>query len=158
MIVRVCFVCLGNICRSPTAEACFIHLVEREGLTGRFRIDSAGTGDWHVGESAHPETRAVARRRGVEVGSVARQFVAEDFERFDYVLAMDATNRANLERLARSDEARAKVHLYRDFDPSAEQGSDVPDPYYEGNFEAVFDICDRAARGLLAHLRRTHGL
>lgn len=158
MQIRVCFVCLGNICRSPTAEACFIHLVEREGLAERFVIDSAGTGAWHVGESAHPDTRAAAKRRGVEVRSVARQFVAADFVRFDYVLAMDLQNHQNLLRLAPDEAAKAKVHLFRDFDPASPKGVEVPDPYYEGGFDRVFDICRAAAHGLLAHLRETHGL
>jgi protein-tyrosine phosphatase len=156
-MIRVCFVCLGNICRSPTAEACFVDLANRAGLAERFVIDSAGTGSWHVGERAHAETRATGRRRGIEVTSIARQFVASDFARFDYVLAMDGENRRNLLRLAPDEAARAKVHLLRDFDPASPKGQDVPDPYYEGRFDEVFDICQAAARGLLEHLREVHG-
>jgi protein-tyrosine phosphatase len=156
--VRICFVCLGNICRSPTAEACFIDRIEREGLADRFVVDSAGTGGWHAGEPAHPETRAAARARGVEIRSIARQLTAADFDRFDYLIAMDAQNRANLLRMAKDDGARAKVHLFRDFDPASPKGEDVPEPYYEGGFDAVFDICEAAAAGLLEHLRRAHGL
>ncbi len=152
--IRVCFVCLGNICRSPTAEAVFAHLVNEEGLADRFVIDSAGTGAWHAGEPAHPDTRAAARARGIEVTSIARQFTRADFDRFDYVVAMDRQNRANLERLA----AGHTVHLFRDFDPASPKGAEVPDPYYEGGFDRVFDICEAAARGFLAHLRETHGL
>jgi protein-tyrosine phosphatase len=153
MKIRVCFVCLGNICRSPTAEACFADLVRKEGLAHRFEIDSAGTGGWHAGEPAHHDTRKVAKARGVEVTSIARQFVSADFARFDYVIAMDASNVENLARLAPDDDARAKIHLFRDFDPSSPKGEGVPDPYYDGSFELVFDICTSAARGLLAHLR-----
>jgi len=155
--IRVCFVCLGNICRSPTAEAVFIHLIEREGLADEFVVDSAGTGDWHVGERAHADTRAAARERGIDVRSIARQFVAADFARFDYVVAMDQSNRTNLERIADA-ASRPKIHLFRDFDPASSKGSEVPDPYYSGGFGSVYDICDAAADGFLAHLKSTHGL
>lgn len=154
--IRVCFVCLGNICRSPTAEAVFRALVEREGLAERFEIDSAGTGAWHVGERAHPDTRAAARARDVEVTSIARQFTREDLDRFDYVVAMDRSNRANLERIAAGHPLR--IHLFRDFDPASAKGSEVPDPYYEGGFDRVYEICEAAASGFLAELRATHGL
>ncbi len=156
--VRICFVCLGNICRSPTAEACFLHVIEEVGIADRFVVDSAGTGGWHVGEPAHPDTRAAARARGVEIRSVARQFTSADYDRFDYVIAMDTQNRANLLRLAKDERARAKVHLFRDFDPASPKDEDVPDPYYEGGFDMVFDVCDAAAKGLLAHLREAPGL
>ena len=151
--IRVCFVCLGNICRSPTAEAVFLHLLREEGLAERVAVDSAGTSGYHVGERAHPGTRAEAKRRGIEVPSRSRRFVRDDFARFDYVVAMDAQNRRDLARLAPDDAARAKVHLFRDFDPASPEGSSVPDPYYEGGFDRVFDICEAAARGLIAHLR-----
>ncbi len=150
--IRVCFVCLGNICRSPTAEAVFLHLLAERGLEDRFEVDSAGTGGWHVGERAHPDTRAAAASRGIEIRSRARQFVAKDFDAFDYVVAMDGSNHRDLLRLARTDEDRAKVHLFRDFDPAGAPGQGVPDPYYEGGFDAVYDICEAAAEGLLAHL------
>lgn len=156
--IRVVFVCLGNICRSPTAEGVFIDLVRKEGLAHRFAIDSAGTGSWHAGELPHPDTRAEARRRGIELTSRARQFVREDFERFDYILAMDAGNRNNILRIAEADHHRAKVHLFRSFDPASDPEDEVPDPYYEGGFDRVFDICEAAARGLLRTLRERHGL
>lgn len=156
--IKICFVCLGNICRSPTAEACFLHVIEREGVRDRFEVDSAGTGGWHVGELAHPDTRAAAKARGVEITSRARQFDEDDFARFDYVIAMDRSNVANLHRIAPDAAARAKVHLFRDFDPRGPKGAEVPDPYYDGGFDRVFDICDAAARGLLAHLRSVHAL
>lgn len=156
--IRVCFVCLGNICRSPTAEACFRAVVREARLAHRFEIDSAGTAAYHVGERADPRTRAVAKARGIEITSIARRFEARDFARFDYVLAMDRQNVENLLRLAPDAAARAKVRLFREFDPAAPKGAEVPDPYYEGGFEHVFDICDAAARGLLAHLSEVHGL
>src|SRR5690349_17206491 len=98
----VCFVCLGNICRSPTAEGTFLHLVEQAGLGDRFVIDSAGTGDWHVGDRPDHRTLAEAKRRGVRLPSLARQVVAGDFSRFDLLLAMDRRNRADLLVMARS--------------------------------------------------------
>lgn len=151
---RVLFVCLGNICRSPTAEAVFAHVVDREGLAHLFEIDSAGTGDWHAGELAHPRTRETAERRGVRITHRARQVRPDDFERFDYLVAMDASNAKNLRALAGHDAHRAKIHLFRDFEGGAEPaGREVPDPYYTGQFDEVFDICVRASEGLLAHLR-----
>ncbi len=156
--IKVVFVCLGNICRSPTAEFVFRDLVEREGLTNRLLIESAGTGGWHVGESPDSRSAAAARRRGVELGGSARKILTADFARFDYVIAMDADNVHNLARIAPSAAAKSKVHMFRDFDPASPKGSEVPDPYYgEGGFEKVFDICQAASAGLLAFLRKEHG-
>lgn len=159
-MVRICFVCLGNICRSPTAEGIMLHLIEQAGLSAAFTVESAGTGDYHVGERPDRRTLATAKTRGVALPSRARQFVAEDFARFDVILAMDSENRENLCRLAPDDAARAKVLLLRSFDPDALPDAPVPDPYYGGatGFEEVFDACDAACRALLAHLRREHGL
>jgi protein-tyrosine phosphatase len=155
--IAVLFVCLGNICRSPTAEGVFLHLVEQAGLADRFVIDSAGTGDWHVGERPDPRALAEARRRGVRLPSRARQVVAGDFARFDLLLAMDRRNRADLEGLARGEPARRKVRLFREFDPTAPAEAEVPDPYFGGDqgFAEVFEICWRASEGLLEQLRRS---
>ncbi len=155
-MTRVLFVCMGNICRSPTAEGVLRRLVRDEGLEGEVEIDSAGTGGWHVGES--PDTRAAeaARRRGIELDGSARQFAAADFDRFDLILAMDTENRRELERIAPDDEARSKVRLFREFDPASNGGDlDVPDPYFGGEqgFEHVLDLTEAAARGLLDELR-----
>ncbi|MBW2460511.1 MAG: low molecular weight phosphotyrosine protein phosphatase [Deltaproteobacteria bacterium] len=156
--IKIVFVCLGNICRSPTAEFVFRDLVEREGLTNHLLIESAGTGGWHVGESPDRRSAAAAKRRGVELGGAARQMLAADFARFDYVIAMDADNVHNLARLSPSAAAKSQVHLFRDFDPDSPKGSEVPDPYYgEGGFDKVFDICQAASVGLLAFLREEHG-
>jgi protein-tyrosine phosphatase len=154
--VRVSFVCLGNICRSPTAEAVMRHLVEEAGLTDRIIIDSAGLGDWHVGSPRDSRSQKVGRKRGMALEGVARQFQADDFDRFDLVLAMDRQNRAGLLALAPDDAARAKVRMLRSFDPASPPDAEVPDPYYGGpqGFDQVFDICEAACRGLLAHLRR----
>jgi protein-tyrosine phosphatase len=156
--MRIVFVCLGNICRSPTAEGVMRHLVRAEGLEDRIEIESAGTGSWHVGAPPDDRATAAASRRQIELAGAARQFGPADFDRFDLVLAMDESNRRDLERLAPDEEARAKVRLFREFDPDARAGSDldVPDPYYGGErgFEDVLDLVEAAARGLLAELRR----
>jgi protein-tyrosine phosphatase len=130
--------------------------VQKEGLADRIQIDSAGTGDWHVGELADPRTRHAAKRRGIDVAGRARQVKRDDFIEFDYVVAMDASNRRNLLAMAPTRELAGKVHLFRDFDPESPRDSDVPDPYYGGDdgFETVLDICDAAARGLLDRVRR----
>jgi protein-tyrosine phosphatase len=161
-MVRVCFVCLGNICRSPTAEGVFIALAAKHGLTASFTIDSAGTAAYHVGERADPRTLATAKHRGVELPSIARRFERADFSRFDYVLAMDQGNHDALVKLASSDAERAKVRLLRSFCATSIAACelDVPDPYYGGasGFEDVFDICQAACEGFLAHVRKEHGL
>lgn len=154
MPTRVLFVCLGNICRSPAAEAVFAALVAEAGLSDGFVLDSAGTGGWHEGEPADARMRRAARRRGVAIGSTARQVVPEDFARFDVILAMDASNLAALRRQAPREHA-GKVRLFRELDPEA-PGGDVPDPYYggDGGFDEVLDIVDRTGRAWLAELTR----
>ena len=151
--LRILFVCLGNICRSPLAEGIF-----RKGLADRVRVDSAGTGDWHVGEPPHPRSAAVAERRGVRLDSRARQVRPADLEDFDYVVAMDASNLAELRRLA---SGPARIHRLREFDPMGDDSDlDVPDPYGGGpeGFERVHDVVERSCTGLLEHLRRSHAL
>ena len=149
---RVLFVCLGNICRSPAAEAAFQRAVDEAGLTDLFAIDSAGTGAWHVGQRADSRMCAAAGERGLDIPSIARQVTPDDFRQFDYILAMDASNLKTLRRLAPKD-ARAKVLLFRDFDPDG-AGEDVPDPYYGGRdgFDEVLDIVSRTARELVTAL------
>ena len=159
-VVRVCFVCLGNICRSPTAEAVMRHLVSQAGLDGRIEVESAGTGDWHVGEPRDRRSREVGDRRAMPLSGRARQFVALDFARLDWVLAMDGKNLAELLAMAPDASARAKIRLLRSFDPASPPDADVPDPYYGGpeGFDRVFDICVAACAGLLATIRAQHGL
>jgi len=156
--IRVCFVCLGNICRSPTAEGVFRHLVERSGHSERFEIDSAGTAAYHAGESPDRRSSATARERGVTLGGRARQFVQADFERFDHVLAMDRANRNALMDLAPDATAGAKVRLLRSHDRDSNPEAEVPDPYYGGprGFDEVFDICTAACQGLLDELLENH--
>jgi protein-tyrosine phosphatase len=158
-VVRICFVCLGNICRSPTAEAVMRHLVAQEGMDDRVEVDSAGTGDWHVGAPPDGRACAVGEARGIPLSGHARQFTAKDFGRYEHVIAMDRSNRDDLLGMARTPAERSKVRLLRSFDASAPPDADVPDPYYGGprGFDEVFDICERACRGLLDHLRRAHG-
>jgi protein-tyrosine phosphatase len=154
--VRILFVCLGNICRSPTAEGVMRRLVRDEGLEDTIEIDSAGTGGWHVGHPPDDRATAAARGRGITLEGAARRFDPDDFERFDLILAMDDENRRDLLELAPGDEARAKVRLLREFDPASRDGDlDVPDPYYGGDqgFEHVLDLVEAATRGLLAELR-----
>ncbi|MBJ19948.1 MAG: low molecular weight phosphotyrosine protein phosphatase [bacterium] len=154
--VRVCFVCLGNICRSPTAEGVMRRLVEDQGLSERFEIDSAGTAAHHAGERADPRARQAAQRRGIALDSRARPFAVEDFFTQHYVLAMDRENLENLEALAKGADFRGRLSLFRDFDPEAKAESEVPDPYYGGDagFEEVLDLCEAACRGLIEQIRR----
>jgi protein-tyrosine phosphatase len=159
-MIRLCFVCLGNICRSPTAEGVMQDLVAKANLDQTIELDSAGTGAYHAGEKADPRSRSTARARGLRLGSISRQFLASDFESFDYVLAMDRDNLLNLQSLAESPESLEKLFLFRSFDPESPEGADVPDPYYggENGFDDVFDICEAACRGLLEHIREAHDL
>ena len=154
--MRILFVCLGNICRSPTAEAVMRDLVRREGRDGEIEVDSAGTGDWHVGEPPDARSAEAARRRGIVMDGAARQVVAGDFDDWELLLAMDRANHRALLELAPDDEAREKVRMLREFDPEAVASGDldVPDPYYGGErgFEHVLDLIERACRGLLEDL------
>jgi protein-tyrosine phosphatase len=155
--MRILFVCLGNICRSPTAEGVMRHLVREEGLEDAIEIDSAGTGGWHVGAPPDERATAAARRRQIALDGAARKFSPGDFDRYDLILAMDEENRRDLLALAPDDDARVKVRLLREFDPDSAGSADldVPDPYYGGDdgFDHVLDLVDAATRGLLARLR-----
>lgn len=155
--MHILFVCLGNICRSPSAEGVMRRLVTEAGLGERIVLDSAGTGGWHVGEPADARATEAARRRGIPLDSVARQVRPEDFEGFDLILAMDASNQHALRRLAPDESAREKVRLLREFDAASAgpHDLDVPDPYYdsERGFELVLDQIEAACAGLLEHVR-----
>jgi protein-tyrosine phosphatase len=153
-VVRILFVCMGNICRSPTAEGVMRHLLEQEGLTGEIEVDSAGTGAWHAGSPPDRRATAAARARGIVLQGAARQITDEDFEAFDLLLCADAENVAALRAIAppgRED----RVRLLRSFDPAGDGDLDVPDPYYGGDqgFEDVLDQVEAACRGLLSELR-----
>jgi protein-tyrosine phosphatase len=156
--MRICFVCLGNICRSPTAHGVMARLVADAGLGAAIAIDSAGTGAYHIGELPDERSRAAARRRGVELSHRARQFERADLERFDLVIAMDRHNLRHLQRLL-GGRATPALALLRSFDPTAAPGAEVPDPWAGGEdgFEEVLDQCERACAGLLAHVREQRG-
>ena len=160
---RILFVCMGNICRSPTAEGVMRELLARAGLSETIELDSAGTGAWHVGSAPDGRATAAAEARGIALAGSARQVSAEDFIEFDLLIAMDRSNLHELRRLASSDEQRARVRLLREFDPASgahgQEGRvgvdlDVPDPYYgsPGGFEEVLDLVQAACEGLLAQL------
>jgi protein-tyrosine phosphatase len=153
--VRVLFVCMGNICRSPTAHGVFRRLVREEGIDEVIEIDSAGTHAYHVGEPPDRRAQLAAARRGIDLSDLrARRIEPEDFARHDYVLAMDAENLAMLTELCPEEHAY-KVRLFMEFAP--DWGiEEVPDPYYGGNtgFERVFDMVEAAARGLIEDIRR----
>jgi protein-tyrosine phosphatase len=153
-MVRVLFVCLGNICRSPMAEAVFAHKVREAGLEKDLGADSAGTGHWHVGERAHQGTRKVLQQQGIEYDGRARLITRRDLEEFDYVVTMDAHNLADVRAMG---QGRAEVVPFLQFAPNAGV-SDVPDPYYDGRFREVYDLVSQAADGLLAHIREEHEL
>ncbi len=154
-LVRVLFVCLGNICRSPSAEAVFRAKVAERGLLGDFEIDSAGTGGWHVGNAADRRAVAEGERRGYPMSGRARQVTAADLREFDLVIAMDQTNRGDLLALATDRALHERVRLLREWDPEA-SGADraVPDPYYGDarDFAEMFDILERSVDALLDEL------
>lgn len=152
----VLFVCTGNICRSPLAEAIFRHMADRRGVADLFEIESCGTGGWHAGEGADPRTLAVARRYGIPMNHVARKFDGrQDPARFEWILAMDRSHQRELSHMVKPTE---RVRLIREFDAALASHPDpdleVPDPYYGGEdgFDEMYHMLDRACRGLLEHL------
>lgn len=153
-MIRVLFVCSGNICRSPSAEGVFRALIAKQGLSGRIETDSAGTGDWHAGEPPDERSQEAALRRGIDLSGIrARQVVGEDFARFDVILAMDNGHLRHLMRMA-PPTAKGRVRLFLDYAPGA-TGRDVPDPYFGGGagFDRVLDLIEAGCAGLLAELR-----
>lgn len=151
--VKVLFVCLGNICRSPSAEGVFRKVVNQAGLDDQIAIDSCGTGDWHVGKGPDSRAVAAARNRGIDIGDLrARQFRSEDLDQFDYVLVMDRQNLADVRDIWRQNGGTEPV-LFLQFGSSGYD--EVPDPYYGGNhgFEHVLDLINEASEGLLKHIR-----
>jgi protein-tyrosine phosphatase len=150
--MRLLFVCLGNICRSPTAEGVMRSLLAGNGYDGEIVVDSAGIGDWHVGSPPDERAVAAAAARGFELGGTARQVRPSDFEEFDLLVAMDSSNRDALLRMAPHPEAEAKVRMLREFGDGVD--ADVPDPYYGGadGFAEVLEIIERNCAALLEHV------
>ncbi|AMQ90813.1 MULTISPECIES: low molecular weight protein-tyrosine-phosphatase [Marinobacter] len=151
--VSVLFVCLGNICRSPTAEGVFRQLVTEQGMTEHLHIDSCGTGNWHIGKSPDARAMAAADRRGVDISDLrARQIKAEDLDRFDYVLVMDRQNLADVRDIWHQN-GGTEPRLFLEFGESGQ--AEVPDPYYGGEdgFERVLDLIHEASQGLLEDIR-----
>jgi protein-tyrosine phosphatase len=157
-MVRVLFVCLGNICRSPTAEGVFRSVVECEGLHTHIEIDSAGTHAYHVDAPPDARSQAAARRRGIDLSGLrGRRVTRTDIEQFEYILAMDRENLSNLQAICPPG-LEHKLSLFLEYAPDRPE-REVPDPYYggENGFERVLDMIEEASRGLLAHIRQRHG-
>lgn len=156
MTYRVCFVCTGNICRSPMAEIVFRARVTEAGLDELVEVDSAGTGGWHEGDGADPRTVAVLEDNGYAGGHTARQFQPSWFSRLDLVIALDSGHLGALRRLAPTEQDARKVRMLRSYDPAAGDDLDVPDPYYGGTdgFEECLEMVEAASTGLLAAVRK----
>jgi len=155
--ISVLFVCMGNICRSPTAEGVFRHIVQENKLHKQIKTDSAGTHAYHVGESPDRRAQTTAKNRGVDLSDIrARRVTARDFQKFDYVLAMDRDNFAILDGI-RPEDYQGQLALFLDYAEDSPV-SEVPDPYYGGpqGFEVVFDLVEQAARGLLRDIRKRY--
>lgn len=152
---RICFVCLGNIVRSPLAENLFVHLAKQAGVENEYLVESAGTSAWHAGEAPDARMRRVAERHGLQYDGRARQFQPSDLDAFDLILALDRENWSDLNAMARTPEQRARIHLLREFDPQSDGQSNVPDPYYGGidGFETTYQIVERSVNGLLNALQ-----
>jgi protein-tyrosine phosphatase len=156
-MVNVLFVCMGNICRSPMAEAVFRHLVEQAGLADQFHIDSVGTHSYHVGEPAHRGTRQVLAEHQIACEVISRQVSPTDLQNADYILVADRGNMSDLKARARGVSLQGRLHLLLDFAPN-QPLREVPDPYYSGNFEQTYQLVNEACRGLLAHIQKEHGI
>ncbi|HQQ96718.1 MAG TPA: low molecular weight protein-tyrosine-phosphatase [Cyclobacteriaceae bacterium] len=154
-MTKILFVCLGNICRSPLAEAIFHQEIRRRRLTDRFYAESCGTANYHVGDAPDPRTIANAARNGTPIQHVGRQFEVADFKKFDLILAMDASNRMNLLRLPDAKNFQDKIKMMRSYD-TVDRGADVPDPYTGGeeDFQEVYDILRRSVGSLVDSLTK----
>jgi protein-tyrosine phosphatase len=153
--LKIMFVCMGNICRSPLAHAVFEDIVKKDGAENAFEIESSGTISYHVGELPDARMRETARRNGITMSHRGRQLKKADLDDYDMILAMDKENLANIRKLARNSDQLDKIQLFRNFDPQAKGEAEVPDPYYGGaeGFENVFEIVMRTSQHLLTALK-----
>lgn len=158
-MIKVLFVCLGNICRSPMADGVFQHKVNQAGLSDKIMVDSAGTGSWHVGQEAHIGTRNVLKKHQIAYDGRARQFARRDLSDFDYILAMDNSNLSNIRQYA-GGESDGEIELFLSYAQSAGivDRETVPDPYYDDRFDYVYDLVNKGCDALLAHIRQKHNL
>jgi protein-tyrosine phosphatase len=156
-MINVLFVCLGNICRSPMAEAVFKDLVTKAGLSAQFNIDSVGTSDYHIGQPPHWGTQRILSSYGVPWEGAARQLTRAELRHTDYIIAMDRSNLADIQELGRGLSLEGRAFLLLNFAKGTKL-QDVPDPYYNDNFEEVYHLVLDGCRGLLAHIRREKGL
>lgn len=152
--MRICFVCQGNIIRSPLAEHIFLQLADEKGVVEKYLVNSAGTIAYHEGEKPDRRMRQIAAERGLVYSGIARQFNRDDFDRYDLIIAMDNANRRSLQSWAVTTEQQNKIHLMREFDPQGKPNLDVPDPYYGGpdGFVSTFEIVKRSCEGLMEAL------
>lgn len=154
-MIKVLFVCTGNICRSPMAEAVLQYKVDEAGLNDKIMTDSAGTSSYHVGEKAHDGTLAILKKNGIPYDGRARQFARRDFSDFDYILTMDNDNLARIKPYA-GGESDGELKMFLSY--SSSQISEVPDPYYDGKFAEVYALVDKGCDALLTHIRSKHSL
>ncbi|WP_308634313.1 low molecular weight protein-tyrosine-phosphatase [Paenibacillus silvisoli] len=156
-MISVLFVCLGNICRSPMAEAVLRHQLKERELEEKVSVDSAGTGDWHLGKPPHEGTRSLLDRYGISYeGMRARQVLINDYKAFDYIICMDSANERDVRKVFGScSEQQTKVFKFMDLLPD-KPGNDVPDPYYTGNFDEVYELVSEGCGKLLERIRREH--